>query len=128
MKKKCTVLVDTYDNTRETFFENWDNMCEQLNECPYCYGTYAITGVCGLWDGDHTIVPVRVNGLMPAIVKCFDSCDDIVVEQVGGHLEINAMHHDGTNRFQIHLLNSKGERASNHRLTNSTYYKAFSVV
>ena len=50
---------------------------------------------------------------------------DITIKKVNGHLEITQVHHDGTNHFEIHLLNDKGIKASERAdLSNKCYHKA----
>ena len=99
-----------------------------------------ITGDLGLWNGRPSIVPVRVDSsnyathytnfkgecvayhkahyeepsIWKAIKKCVSgrSIDDFKVRYNDGVIEVDAMHHDGTNTFYIHKLSKKGlERA-----------------
>ena len=67
-----------------------------------------VTGKLGLWDGTHTIVPVRVENLVSAIQKCANSADNIKVEADCGVIHVYAYHHDGTNKFDIYKLSKKG--------------------
>lgn len=68
-----------------------------------------IQGVLGLWDGEHTIEPVRCENLKEAIYKCLNNIDDFILFEDGyGNFKIDAYHHDGTNQFVIKkLVNGK---------------------
>lgn len=101
------------------------------------HGDYAdcpcvIMGSLGLWNGRHEIYATPTNDFEEAIRKCVKDCDYIEVCQVGGHIEVSASHHDGTNHFEIHLLNNKGIDAKYRlemfygkaNLANKCYHKA----
>ena len=94
----------------------------------YC----VITGNLGLWNGKPRIQPTMCKSVWDAIRKCANNMDYVVVRQVNGHLEVTGIHHDGSNNFEIHLLNERGvfamERINhgygNADLENRTYHKA----
>lgn len=67
-----------------------------------------ITGSLGLWNGRPAIKPVVCGSLVKAIKKCFGSCDDLRVNFEDGVYKVSAIHHDGTNSFEIHKLSKKG--------------------
>lgn len=91
-----------------------DYHCELRNlECMSQLNTpCVITGHLGLWYGHPKINPVRMPDVVSAIKKCFGSCDDLKVKWHDGIFEVQAMHHDGTNCFEIHRLNQKGINAT----------------
>ena len=70
-----------------------------------------ITGSLGLWYGRPSIVPLVCEDIESAIRKCANNMDYVIVKQVNGHLEVTGIHHDGSNHFEIHILNDKGIRA-----------------
>lgn len=83
-----------------------------------------VTGVLGLWNGKHTIVPTRVDSLKDAFWRCSRDMYDVEVYNNNGVIEINAYHHDGCNSFSIYQLNSKGVNAGdNADLSKKTYHK-----
>jgi hypothetical protein len=91
-----------------------------------------ITGHLGLWLGKRDIEPTCCKTIWEAISKCVNNMDYVIVKQVNGHLEVTGIHHDGSNTFDIHLLNDKGYYAEERikqgwgtaDLTNRTYHKA----
>lgn len=74
------------------------------------FNSYCIlSGTCGLWDGNHEIVPVRCQSLKEAFLKTLlNSPSHITVSLVDGSIQIRIIHHDGTNNFTINALNDKG--------------------
>lgn len=95
-----------------------------------------ITGTLGLWDGKKTIYPVKMESsdwatkykkhdgtycdytrphflnpsIKNAIKKCINgnSIEDFGVRFDNGIIEVDAMHHDGTNTFYIRKLSKRG--------------------
>ena len=103
---------------------NWDDFMSNLKystsnrEC-------VVVGSVGLWFGRREIEAKRFDDLIDAINACIGSCDYIYIYKVNGYLEISAVHHDGTNSFEIHLLNDRGICASEKaNLNNKCYHKA----
>ena len=70
-----------------------------------------ITGYLGLWNGRPEIQPVMVENVKKAVVKCWGKCDDCELKFNTDHFEVRAMHHDGTNCFEIHKLSKNGIQA-----------------
>ena len=68
-------------------------------------GSWVITGTLGLWDGRHTIIPVVVDGLSAAILRCAE--DDVKVSYDSSSVYVSSSHHDGTNSFTIRKLSRK---------------------
>ncbi len=83
-----------------------------------------IIGYVQLWNGKRAIVPTKCDTVWDAIEKAIGSSDFQIIKQVNGHIEVSAIHHDGTNRFLIHLLNEKGINTTTGNLYNRCYYKA----
>lgn len=48
--------------------------------------------------------------------------DYVKVSIVNGHFEIKTMHHDGTNEFEIHILNKLGKNTMGADLTKECYH------
>lgn len=65
---------------------------------------YVVTGELGLWDGNHTIVPVTFNNLYDALLKCATDAYDIVVKYEDNAIKFESHHHDGTNCFEVRNL------------------------
>jgi len=94
------------DITRDNFESDMDNIkyCKEYNvPC-------VITGHRGLWDGKHTIRPVRKESVYDAIMECYDGDGDVEVKFEDGKVVVRHSHHDGTNVFTIYALNEDGEQ------------------
>lgn len=65
--------------------------------------TYVINGVLGLWDGPHTIKPVKYETFLEAVDRCVLNRDieDFEIYEEDGEFNILAYHHDGCNHFKI---------------------------
>ena len=92
--------------------------------------TYVILADLGFWDGRAEGGKI-VKGLWNAISKCFEDYNHIY--EYRRRLCVDAVHHDGTNHFQIKELTPKGlEYVENHsymsdrelhkRLFNDSHY------
>ena len=81
-----------------------------------------VLGSLGLWYGRRDIIPTRENTLADAIKKCVSGCDYTCVKIVDGHIEVKAIHHDGTNEFEIHILNKLGQKTMGADLTKKCYH------
>lgn len=86
----------------------WNDFFTNLKYSKFSDEYCVITGVLGLWYGHRKIVSVGCEDLEYAIKKCLRNMDYGIIKQVGGHLEVTGIHHDGENTFEIHLLNNKG--------------------
>ena len=69
-----------------------------------------LTGSAGLWDGRHTLCPMKYNSLLEGIEDVIRRADvnDWEIILTEGHLELRGLHHDGTNVYELHLLSAKG--------------------
>ena len=92
--------------------------------------TYVILADLGLWNGRAEGGKI-IKGLWNAISKCFEDYNHIY--EYRRRLCVDAIHHDGTNHFQIKELTPKGlEYVENHpymsdrelheRLFNDSHY------
>ena len=70
-----------------------------------------LTGSCGLWNGTREIMPYKFSDALSAVKKAYGSCDDIIVKQEDGVIKVEALHHDGRNRFEIRPLTEHGKQA-----------------
>ena len=71
-----------------------------------------VIGDLGLWYGRPSIEPLACEDIESAIRKCANNMDYVIVKQVNGHIEVTGIHHDGSNNFEIYILNDKGIRAN----------------
>lgn len=74
-----------------------------------------ITGRLGLWNGSPEIAPIVCKAMAEAIYKCVNKCDECRISQHASTIIVEGFHHDGTNRFEIHVLNEKGRNADESR-------------
>ena len=65
-----------------------------------------VTGSLGLWDGKHKIYPT-CGELMEMIDKCLKDAYDYVLKIENNVLYIENHHHDGTNYYEIRLVNGE---------------------
>lgn len=106
-KEQCS-LLDFIHFSLEWDYEDLESNITFSDSNVEC----VIVGYVQLWTGKREIVPVKCDTLWEAIQKAV------------GHIEVSAIHHDGTNRFSIHLLNEKGINTINGNLNKSCYHKA----
>ena len=85
------------------FITNMENSVQANKPC-------LLTGSCGLWNGKHEIISYKFSDVFSAIKKVYGSCDDLIVKQEDGIIKVNALHHDGSNRFEIVPLTECGEK------------------
>ena len=151
MAKEVQVLFDNTDTNYKNYREYYLEWCEINNmepqeDIPYDWiadviqmdwndtldnikhskqnGDCVIIGTLGLWNGRHDVYPTRCNSLDIAIQKCVGSCEYARVTLSGGIINVSAIHHDGTNRFEIHLLNKRAENVKNEdKLVKEYYHK-----
>ena len=112
--------------------EDWDAFKGNLS-FSHNNGSCVLNGYYGLWNGKRYGYSIY-NSVIEASeeIAQFDSFSEITIYKVNGHLEIEQTHHDGTNHFEIYLLNEKGKKAYSRKqeyctdtdLTNRRYHKA----
>ena len=86
------------------FISNMENSTQSNKPC-------LLTGSCGLWNGKHEIIPHKFSDALSAIKKAYGSCDDLIVKQEDGIIKVKALHHDGSNRFEIVPLTEYGKES-----------------
>ena len=102
----------------DEWFDLFDNLDSNIynDEC-------VVIGSLGLWNGRKDINPTREDTLAEAIKHCCHNCDYSRIEIVDGYVEVTSAHHDGTNVFEIHILNKRGQKSIYPDLTKSCYYR-----
>lgn len=97
-------LTEFMDETNARYLEDEQGNieCHELNH-PIKY--YMVLATLGLWDGYHDGGKI-ILGLWRAIRECFEDYNHIYQE--GKRLKVDAIHHDGTNCFQIKELTPRG--------------------
>lgn len=102
--------VDTWEEPGSfEFFIGWLGSTEVTNRpCVVC-------GTVGTWQGDRAICAKRFDNMKDAIYECVNHCDEVVISQRASNILVDGYHHDGTNHFEIHVLNDKGVRADENR-------------
>lgn len=77
------------------------------------YKHYVVLADLGLWNGRADGGKI-IRGLWKSISECFEDYNEIYQE--GKRLKVTAIHHDGTNYFQIRELTDRGyEYWQNHQ-------------
>ena len=119
--KECYELTDEdmedvseteiWDFINDSLAMEWDDLFANLKYSKNADTPCVITGSLGLWYGRPSIEPLACEDIESAIRKCANNMDYVIVKQVNGHLEVTGIHHDGSNHFEIHVLNDKGIRA-----------------
>ena len=119
--------IDVEDDVPMEFIQNildeeWFSLLyDRLEFNPYNTDC-VILGTLGLWNGKKQIVPTREKTLMEAIKNCCRDCDYNRIDIVDGHIEVTSAHHDGTNVYEIHVLNKRGQKSIYPDLTKSCYH------
>lgn len=104
----------------------WIDLLDNIKYSKYGNTPCVVVGTLGLWNGRKDIYPTKCDNLVSAIKKCAGSASNVIVILNNGCIEVNAMHHDGTNCFEIHLLNKLGIDTMGADLTKSCYHKKIS--
>lgn len=102
---------DQWLNERmETEYEMLQEYLNQYdNEC-------IITGTLGLWWGTATLEPTHATSVNAALNRMLGGGYDLLeVNQYSRYFEFVVAHHDGTNRFRVHLLSPVGLARYNDR-------------
>ena len=112
-----------YNWVNELKIMEWEDLLDNIKyskkntEC-------VVIGDIGFWFGRRDTTPIRFDNLVDAIKKC---CYDVEMTKVtlkaDGHIEVIGVHHDGTNYFEIYLLNKLGCNTEGADLTKECYYK-----
>ena len=104
------IYVDTWKvpTSFEEFIEEIEYSEVAQRPCVVC-------GTVGTWQGDRAICAKRFDNLKNAIYAYVNPCDEVVISQRASNIIVNVYHRDGTNNFEIHVLNDKGVRADENR-------------
>lgn len=122
--------ADNQMEYEEESFDNWlndvlvmeyDDLLANLKYSEYNIPC-VILGSIGTWRGRIEIKDTYAEDLISAIKKCVGSADYIKICLNKGKIEVYAYHHDGTNTFDIILLNNR-KRSENSDISKSYYHK-----
>ena len=91
--------------TQEEDDDFWYSFRKAIKKEPL-YTRCVITGNLGLWNGRKTIVPTLVDNLYNAVSECLKDAYDVVLKVKDNVLYVENHHHDGTNCFEIRLVNA----------------------
>ena len=95
---------DQWLNERmETEYEMLQEYLNQYdNDC-------IVTGTLGLWWGTAKLEPMHTKSVNAALNQMLSGgCELLEVNQYDRYFEFVVTHHDGTNRFRVHLLSPVG--------------------
>ena len=80
------------------------------------------------WNGSVNVYK-KFDNLVDAIHACINGIDFCKIRYVNGVIELQCIHHDGCNLFNIYKLNKKGLKViDTNKLENSFYHKKFSQL
>ena len=115
-------LNDQFSMMWEDFLTNLENDTENNVEC-------VVTGKVGRWNGTFDIEAKPFDNLKRAVEACVSNCDFVIISEINGTIDIEAIHHDGTDIFKIHKLNEKGLDAYSIDLdlNNEKYFDKFNI-
>ena len=113
----------------ETLSMDWDDLMTNLKYDKENNVDCVVVGNVGRWNGTFEIEPKHFSTLEDAITACVQNCDYVVVNEMDGAIDIEAIHHDGHNNFKIHKLNEKGYDAhcEDEDLNNEEYFDKFNL-
>lgn len=104
------IYVDTWE--KPTSFEEF---IEEIEYSEVAQRPCVVCGTVGTWQGDRAICAKRFDNLKDAIYAYVNPCDDVVISQRASNILVDVYPRDGTNNFEIHVLNDKGVRADENR-------------
>jgi len=95
--------------TRWRYWEdeaNWDSEKEMLENF-FDGKTVAFFGEVGLWNGIYKCG--QIGEFWDLFSKAIEDCSYIKIYDENGHMYLTCSHHDGTNHFEIKILNDDAE-------------------
>ena len=104
------IYVDTWEKP-----SSFEEFIEEIEYGEVAQRPCVVCGTVGTWQGDRAICAKRFDNLKDAIYACVDPCDDVVISQRASNIIVDVYPRDGTNNFEIHVLNDKGVRADENR-------------
>ena len=118
-----------YEWQNEQLSMEWDDFMTNLRCDKENNVDCVVTGSVGRWNGTFDIEAKHFSTLEDAIRACIKNCDFIVINEINGVIDIEAIHHDGSHQFQIHKLNEKGYDAhcEDKDLDNEEYFTEFNI-
>ena len=118
-----------YEWQTEQLSIEWEDLMANLKADKENNVDCVVTGKVGRWNGTLEITPKHFPTLEDAIRACVKNCDYIVINEINGMIDIEAIHHDGSHQFQIHKLNEKGYDAhcEDEDLDNEEYFDKFNI-
>lgn len=117
LTKKSICLLDTnqsnYDSEEdiniddiiEAQMDDFNSIIDKVNKN---YEGFLVCGTLGLWHGKKDIYPEYFQDLSEAVNKCWDKMDELSAYLTDGCLNVNGIHHDGTNSYYIYPLSPEG--------------------
>lgn len=106
---------------KRTYVDTWaeptsfEEFIEEIEYSDVAQRPCVVCGTVGTWQGDRAICAKRFDNMKDAIYACVNRCDEVVISQRASNILVDGYHHDGTNHFEIHVLNDKGVRADENR-------------
>jgi hypothetical protein len=104
------IYVDTWEEPT-----SFGEFIEEIEYSEVAQRPCVVCGTVGTWQGDRAICAKRFDNLKGAIYACVKPCDEVVISQRASNIIVDGYRHDGTNHFEIHVLNDKGVRADENR-------------
>lgn len=106
---------------KRTYVDTWkestsfEEFIEEIEYSEVAQRPCVVCGTVGTWQGDRSICAKRFDNLKDAIYAYVNPCDEVVISQRASNILVDVYHRDGTNHFEIHVLNDKGVRADENR-------------
>ena len=121
--------TDFYDWQSDMLQMEWEDFITNLENDKENNVNCVVTGKLGRWNGTFEIDAKAFPTLKSAVLACVSNCDNVVINEIDGTIDIEAMHHDGTNIFKIHKLNKSGLEAycNDEDFDKEEYYEKFNI-
>lgn len=105
------ILEDVRDDLNFSYECDFGRKDSNLSYSSLKNAPVVVTGVLGLWDGQHTIQPKKFENLNDALAACGTECDEFEIwEDRYGNFYFEGYHHDGHNHFCIKKATDNGLR------------------
>lgn len=101
------IYVDTWKASA-----SFEEFIEEIEYSEVAQRPCVVCGTVGTWQGSRA---KRFDNLKNAIYAYVNPCDEVVISQRESNILVNVHHRDGTNNFEIHVLNDKGVHADENR-------------
>ena len=93
-----------YDYTSRLMEDDWYELRTDLDHIEKTRKeNWFVAYTLDLWDGRPRGLGVRPN-LKKALDDCFEDYNTVVTSEDGKHIEVEAVHHDGTNTFSLYPI------------------------